>query len=75
VIENLIGQVRALAPRVKRWRSGQMILRWCAAGALEAERGFRRLTGYGGMPQLNEALRAHDLELERAARSSRAAAA
>jgi hypothetical protein len=35
LIENLIGQVRHLSGRVKRWRSGKMILRWSAAGVLE----------------------------------------
>ena len=31
VIENLIGQIRQLSGRVKRWKSGRMILRWSAA--------------------------------------------
>jgi hypothetical protein len=35
-------------------------LRWTAAGVLEAERGFRKLTGYRAMPALVAALRAHD---------------
>jgi hypothetical protein len=36
------------APRanVKRWQSGEMALRWTAAGMLEAERQFRRIIGY-----------------------------
>ena len=29
-----------------------MVLRWTAAGVLEAERGFRKLTGYRAMPVL-----------------------
>ena len=37
-----------------------MVLRWTAAGVLEAERGFRKLTGYRAMPALVAALRAHD---------------
>ena len=41
VIENLIGQVRQLSGRVKRWKSCRMILHWSAAGALEAERGLQ----------------------------------
>jgi hypothetical protein len=32
---------------VKRWRGGQMMLRWVAAEVLEAANGFRRLQGYG----------------------------
>ena len=37
-----------------------MVLRWTAARVLEAERGFRKLTGYRAMPALVAALRAHD---------------
>ena len=37
-----------------------MVLRWTAAGVLEAERGFRRLAGHRAMPDLVAALRAHD---------------
>ena len=37
---------------VKRWRGGQMMLRWVAAGVLEAAKGFRRLKGHADMPQL-----------------------
>jgi hypothetical protein len=35
-----------------------MVLRWTAAGVLEAERGFRKLVGYRAMPILVAALRA-----------------
>jgi putative transposase len=31
---------------VKRWRDGQMVLRWCAAGMVEAAKQFRRINGY-----------------------------
>ena len=48
---------------VKRWRGGQMMLRWVAAGILEAVKGFRRLKGCGDMPQLVAALRARDQRL------------
>jgi len=59
LIKNLIGQVRHLSGRVKRWRSGKMILRWSAAGVLEAELGFRRVRGYQEMPELIAALQKH----------------
>jgi hypothetical protein len=36
--------------RVKRWQNGTMVLRWTAAGVFEAERGFRKLTGYRALP-------------------------
>jgi putative transposase len=56
LIENLFSRVREIGRRVKRWQSS-MVLRWTAAGVLEAERHFRRITGYGAMPKLVAALR------------------
>jgi putative transposase len=60
LIENLFGRVREIGRRVKRWQNGTMVLRWTAAGVLEAERGFRKLFGYRAMPILVAALRARD---------------
>ena len=48
---------------MKRWRGGQTMLRWVAAGILEAVKGFRRLKGCGDMPTLVTALRARDQRL------------
>jgi hypothetical protein len=48
---------------VKRWRGGQMMLRWVAAGVLEAVKGFRRVKGCADMPTLVAALRARDQQL------------
>ena len=48
---------------VKRWRGGTMVLRWVAAGVLEAAKGFRRVKGCQDMPALNAALRARDARL------------
>ncbi len=62
LIENLFSRVRDTARRVKRWQSGTMVLRWTAAGVIEAERGFRKLAGYRAMPTLVAALRAHNTE-------------
>lgn len=59
-IENMNGGIRQLANRVKRWRGGEMILRWVGAGVYEAERGFRRLKGAADMPKLIAALVALD---------------
>jgi len=42
-----------------------MVLRWTAAGVIEAERGFRKLAGYRALPALVAALRAHDAQLDR----------
>ncbi len=40
--ESMIECVRRSSRNVKRWQSGDMALRWTAAGMLEAERQFRR---------------------------------
>jgi transposase-like protein len=60
LIENLFSRVREIGRRVRRWQNGTMVLRWTAAGVLEAERGFRKLAGYRAMPILVAALRNHD---------------
>ncbi len=64
-IENLNSTIRRVLRRVKRWRGGSMVKRWVAAGVLEAERGFRRLRGYKGMPTLVAALRTHAERIDR----------
>jgi putative transposase len=66
LIENLFSQVREIARRVKRWQGGTMILRWTAAGVLEAERHFRKVAGYRALPRLAAALRAREVALDRA---------
>jgi Transposase, Mutator family len=65
LIENLFSRVREVARRVKRWQGGVMILRWTAAGVLEAERHFRKIAGYRALPKLVSALRAHDAAINR----------
>jgi len=66
LIENLFSRVREIGRRVKHWQSGTMVLRWTAAGVLEAERGFRKLAGCRAMPTLVAALRAHDTQFNSA---------
>ena len=61
--ESLLSRTRHVKRNVKRWRGGQMMLRWVAAGVLEAVKGFRRLKGCGDMPRLVTALRARDQQL------------
>jgi putative transposase len=61
--ESLLSRTRHVKRNVKRWRSGQMMLRWVAAGVLEAVKGFRRVKGYADMPMLVAALRARDRQL------------
>lgn len=61
--ESLLSRTRHVKRHVKRWRGGHMMLRWVAAGVLEAVKGFRRLKGYADMPTLVTALRARDQQL------------
>ncbi len=63
-IENLNGGIRDITHRVKRWRSGMMIMRWVAAAVIEHAKGFRRLRGHKGMPVLVAALRNNDLTID-----------
>ncbi len=51
-VESMLEIVRRTQRNVKRWRSGEMALRWTAAGMLEAERQFRRVVGYRDLPKL-----------------------
>lgn len=62
-IESLLSRTRHVKRNVKRWRSGTMVVRWVAAGILEAAKGFRRLQGKPEMPKFVAALRARDQQL------------
>ena len=62
-IESLLSRTRHVKRNVKRWRGGTMVLRWVAAGVLEAAKGFRRVKGCQDMPALVAALRARDARL------------
>lgn len=55
-IESMISVCREHAGNVKRWRDGQMALRWCAAGMVEAGKQFRRVNGHLYLPTLRAAL-------------------
>jgi len=50
--ESMIETVRRTSRNVKRWHSGEMCLRWTAAGMLEAERQFRKIIGYRDLAKL-----------------------
>jgi transposase-like protein len=50
--ESMIDTVRTTQRNVKHWSSGEMGLRWTAAGMLEAEKQFRKVIGYTQLPQL-----------------------
>ena len=51
-IESMIEIVRRTSRNVKRWQSGDMCLRWTAAGMLEAEQQFRKVIGYTDLAKL-----------------------
>jgi transposase-like protein len=50
--ESMIECIRRSSRNVKRWQSGEMCLRWTAAGMLEAERQFRRIAGHADLAKL-----------------------
>jgi transposase-like protein len=67
--ESMIEYVRRSSRNVKHWQSGDMALRWTAAGMLEAERQFRRVIGHGDLAKLANAVerdRARALEADTA---------
>jgi putative transposase len=55
-IESMISICRSHASNVKRWRDGQMALRWCAAGMVEAGKQFRRVNGHMHLRSLRDTL-------------------
>ena len=57
-VESMIEICRDHSTNVKRWRDGQMALRWCAAGMGEAAKQFRRVNGFLHLPALRGALQA-----------------
>ena len=55
-IESMISICRDHASNVKHWRDGQMALRWCAAGMIEAGKQFRRINGHLHLRSLRDTL-------------------
>ena len=58
-VESMIEICRDHSRNVKRWRGGEMVLRWCAAGMLEAKKQFRRVNGHLHLRSLRTALDQH----------------
>jgi transposase-like protein len=58
-IESMIEICRDHSSNVKRWRDGEMALRWCAAGMGEAKKQFRKVNGFLHLPALRKALDAY----------------
>jgi hypothetical protein len=61
-IESMISICRNHSTNVKNWQSGDMALRWCAAGLVEAGKQFRRVNGHLHLPTLRTALQRHVAE-------------
>jgi transposase-like protein len=64
-IESMISIARDATRNVKRWRSGEMAMRWIAAGMFEAEKQFRKVNGHHDMHILARALERHTEMIER----------
>lgn len=62
----MIEFVRRTSRNVKRWQSGDMCLRWTAAGMLEAEQQFRKIIGVDHLAKLTLAVE-RDVTTRRAA--------
>jgi putative transposase len=52
----MISICRDHATNLRRWRDGQMALRWCAAGMAEAGKQFRRVNGHLHLRALRDTL-------------------
>jgi transposase-like protein len=63
-IESMISIARDVTGNVKRWKNGKMVVRWMAAGLLDAEKRFHRVNGYREMVRLRLTLRKHHQALE-----------
>jgi hypothetical protein len=61
----MIEIIRRTSRNVKRWQSGDMCVRWTAAGMLEAETQFRKIVGYSDLAKLALAVE-RDLAAQRA---------
>lgn len=69
-MESTIDIVKVRARNVKRWRQGDMRLRWAAAGMLAAEAQYRRVKGYRQLDRLASAITATIQQREQLAEAS-----
>jgi putative transposase len=58
-IDSMISIARTTNRNVTHRKDGEMMLRWTAAGMINADRSFRRIKGYKQMPHLVAALYRH----------------
>jgi transposase-like protein len=54
--ESLMSMLRGFAGRVKKWESGNQVLRWMACGCITIEPKLRRIKGYKQLPFLISSL-------------------
>lgn len=69
-IENLNGSIARFTRNVKRWKDGQMTLRWVAAALSDAKDRFRKLRGHRDMKLLLAALATATTEPQRGHRKA-----
>jgi putative transposase len=69
-IENLNGSIARFTRNVKRWKDGQMTLRWVAGALADAKQRFRKLRGHRDMKLLLAALAAKTTEPQRVQRKA-----
>ena len=69
-IENLNGSIARFTRNVKRWKDGQMTLRWVAGALSDAKGRFRKLRGHREMKLLLAALKARSEDLTAAERKA-----
>ena len=69
-IENLNGSIAHFARNVKRWKDGQMTLRWVAGALSDAKQRFRKLRGHREMKTLLAALEAKTTDSQRSQRKA-----
>jgi putative transposase len=69
-IENLNGSIAHFTKNVKRWKDGQMLLRWVAGALTEAKGRFRKLRGHRDLKFLLAALKPDALPTTKAERKA-----
>jgi transposase-like protein len=69
-IENLNGSIAHFARNVKRWKDGQMTLRWVAGALSDAKGRFRKLRGHRDTKLLLAALKARSTQVMDAQRKA-----
>jgi transposase-like protein len=69
-IENLNGSIAHFTRNVKRWKDGQMTLRWVAGALSDAKGRFRKLRGHRDMKLLLAALETRTTAVQNAERKA-----